>query len=506
MSFFRSFIFLIFISLFSALVLFVTGFVMRNSRYRGGYAVLSVDAAVEDRTILERLDAGSVFFGGSPLSESSQWVALDDFGSMEIVSLDTISTRLASFDPRNDGYAGKLKDFFLHDDKRFVFIPLKSSSSALSLDKRFSSLMGNIPFSVDYFNFEKPYILFFSAYAAASLALMVICYVKKNARNVNALIIALLPVFSSFAFFGAAGIACAALLLGLFVIIREPLNVFFAKHVSRESAGKFELVKNVIEPYKLYWLSLPVFLAAIVFIAIISELKLLFVILAFIAAIFISFFSDWISQSSDMRVRFTPILIIRRKFPDFDFSAYMAPFACAALLVMILSVYISGSFVSDKKFDNLIKEEDYYGHLNFQAYFSTRQLGNGDAFYSGFFIDKDGLPSPNNDETMLSSIKIEDFPAFPLKDLMDFLNNANNREKIKIGGAADREIGDYFSILILLFFVIPGFLLKRKINFPTKENFSVFKRSSGKFQWADKNRKNTLLYKGKNNLNLRKDA
>jgi len=507
MSFFRSFVFLGFISLIASLALFAAGSVMRNSGYRGGYAVLSVDASVDDRSILERLNAGNVYFGGSPLSESLQWVALDDFGALEIVSLDAVSTRLASFDPRNDGYAGKLKDFFLHDDKRFVFIPLKSSSSALSLDKRFNSLMGNIPFSVDYFNFEKPFILFFSAYAVASLALLVICYVKKNARNVNAFIIALLPVFSSFAFFGAPGIACAALLLGLFVILREPLNIFFTKFVSGKNADKTEIVKNVLEPYKLFWLSLPVFLTASVFIAIVSELKLLFVLFAFITAVAVSFFSDRIlSQSSDRRRRFTPVMIIRRKFPEFDFSAYMAPFACAALLVIILSVYISGAFISDKKFNNIIEEKDYYDHLNFQASFSTRQLGMGDAIYPGYILDKDGLPSPDRSDGVISSVQIEDFPPFPLKDIMDFLNNVNNGNRVKTGGVADRDSGEYLSMLILLLFIIPGFLFKGKFNFPSKENLGGFKRFSGKFLWADKKRKNTLLYKGKNNLNLRKDA
>jgi len=505
MFFFRSFLLLSITSLLAALLLFAAGSVMGNSGYSGGYAVLSVDASVEDRTILEHLNSGSAFFGGSPLSASSQWVALDNFGALEVVSLDAVSSRLASFDPRNDGYAGKLKDFFLHDDKRFVFIPLKSGSSASSaVDKQLKSLMGDIPFSVDYFSFERPYILFFAAYAAASLALLVICYVKKNARNAAAGIIVLLPVFSSFVFFGASGIVCAALLLGLFVILREPLNVLFTKLITGEGAG--EIVKNVIEPYKLYWLSLLVFAAAAALTAIVSELKLLFVIMAFAAAVLVSFFSDWISHSSDRRRRFTPVMIIRRKFPEFDFSAYMAPFACAALLVMILSPHIAGAFVSDGKFNNIIEEKDYYAHLEFQASFSMRQLGMGDAFYPSFFLDEDGLPSPEKNSGVFSSAQIEDFPPFPLKDIMDFLKSVNNGSRIKTGGAVSREIGEYLSMLILLLFIIPGFLFKGKIKFPSKENLSGFKRFSGKFLWADKKRKNTLLYKSNNNLNLRKDA
>jgi len=61
-------------------------------------------------------------------------------------------------------------------------------------------------------------------------------------------------------------------------------------------------------------------------------------------------------------------------------------------------------------------------------------------------------------------------------------------------------------MLILLIFIIPGILLMGKLNFSPKGSFSGLKRAAGKLRWADKNRKNTLLLKGKNLMNLRKDA
>ena len=508
MSFLRSFLVLSAVSLIAALVLLAAGFVMENrGGYLGGYAALSVDVSVEDKTVLERLDAGSGYFGGSPVSASSQWVALDDFGSMETVFLDNLFSRITTFDPRNDGYAEKLKDFFIQDGKRFIFIPLKTGYSGSSgLDKQFVSLMGGIPFSVDYYGIGKPYKLFFITYAAASFILLIICYVKKNVRAATAGIVSLLPGFSSFAFFGAPGIACAAMLLGLFIILREPLNELLTKLVSGEGAGRAGKIKKTIEQYKLYWYSLPVFGAAVTFIVVFSELKLFFVISAFFAAAAVSFFSDRVlSQSVERHRRFTPVLIVKRKFPDFDFSIYMAPFAAAVLFVMILAPHTSAAVVSGGKFSSLIEEKDYYAHLDFQASFSTRQLGMIETSYPGFIIDKDGLPSPDINGGINSTVLIENFPPFPLKHLMAFLGGVNSGSRIGTGETAG-EIGEYLSMLILLIFIIPGILLMGKLNFSPKGSFSGLKRAAGKLRWADKNRKNTLLLKGKNLMNLRKDA
>ena len=511
MSFFRSLLLLCLVSLFTALGLLAVGSAVGYGEYRGGYAVISSGVSVEDRAIRELLDAGKNNFAGSPVSESSQWVILDEFGSLEVIPLDKYSARLSSFDPRNDGYAGKLKNVFVRDDRRFVYIPLKTDNASPSLlNKQFKDLLGDIPFSVDYFGIGQPLSLFFITFAAASLALLIICYAKKNIHPGAANIIALLPALSSLAFFGAPGIASAALFLGLAVMLREPLNelVMLLRLPSDGSAQRLKLIyKNAVEPYWLYWFSLPLFAAVMGVLVFFTELKLLFVLLVFAVVCIVFFFSiRTLSLLGGKHRRFTPVLIIRRKFVDFSFSMYMLPFTAAAFLIVLLTPYMSGAVISDSKFDALIDEGDYYAHLTYQAAFSMRQLGKSDAGYPSYILDEDGLPSPVMNSGAVPVIKIDEYPPFPLKHLMEFFNSVN--ASVKMDGAGNNDKGGIagnLPLLLLLLFIFPGFFLNGKISFPSKDNFAGLKRFSGKLRRTDIRRK-TLLYKNKNNLRILKDA
>jgi hypothetical protein len=518
MSFFRSLLFLCLVSLFAAAFLLFLGSVSGNGGYRGGYAVLSAGDSLDDRNIRSLLDAGKNF-AGSPVSESSQWVIIDEFGSLETVPLDKFSARINSFDPRNDGYAEKLKNVFVRDGKRFFYIPLKAGNSVPSrLDRQFKELLGDISFSVEYFGIGKPFLLFFIAYAAACAALIVICYAKKFPHTGYAFIIALSPVLSCLAFFGSAGIACAALFLGIFFMLREPFNelvtLFFLKE--RFDKKKNLIIKNAVEPYRIYWLFLPVFAAALGLIAFFSRLNVFFLLAVFIASCALYFLSArTLSFLGGKHTRFTPVQILRRRFVDFSFSTYMLPHIAAAFLVMFISPYMGGALVSDGEFSAFVEEKDYYAHLAFQSSFSTRQLGESGAAYPGFILDKDGLPSVDTAKSAaLVNIKPEQFPPFPLKNLMDFLAGVNNGGKMKRTGRG--AIAEELSLLVLLVFVFPGLLLNGKISFPQRGQFSDFSRFTGKFfsqkqRWkigtgTDKTRKKVLLYNSGNDLQLRKDA
>jgi hypothetical protein len=501
MSFFRSLFILFFVSLFLSLGLLFLGSKNIGNEYRGGYAVLSTGVSVDDRTLRELLDAGKNDFVLSAVTESSQWVMLDDFGSLEVVPLDRYSSRLSSFDPRNDGYAGKLKDIFIHDDKRFAYIPLETGNwNPSSMDRQFNDLLGDIPFSVDYFGVEKPVSLFFLLFAVSSLITLIIIFVKKNTHSGAAGLIAIIPVLFSFAFFGAAGIACAAVLLGLAAMLREPLNELASLHIPPGStAQKFKLVyKNVIEPYRLCWLSLPVFAATIGIVVFFTKLKLFFVMLA-CAAVFLVFFLSirTLSLLGGKHRRFTPVLIMRRQFADFAFSVYMLPLAAAALIAVILTPHVSGGYVSDIKFDHIIDEQDYYAHLNYQASFSTRQLGGPGADYPGYVFDEDGLPSPDKRAGVVPSVNIDEYPPFPLRHLMDFFISVNTSEKIE-GDANGGNVSRFLPVLVLLLLIISGFLINEKIKLSSKDSFTGLERISGK-QRRENSRK-TLMYKNKNTL------
>jgi hypothetical protein len=512
MSFFRSLFLLCIVSLFLSLGLLALGYINADNEYRGGYAVLTTDVSVDDRTLRELLNTGKNGFLLSAVTESSQWVMLDDFGSLEVVPLDKYSSRLSSFDPRNDGYAGKLKDIFIRDDKRFAYIPLETGNwNPAALDMQFNDLLGDIPFSVDYFGFEKPVSLFFLIFAAASFVVLIVIFVKRNTNPGAAGIIAILPVLSSLAFFGAPGIACAAVLLGFAAVLREPLNELY-RLPSNTGTRRFKLIyKNVIEPYRLCWLSLPVFAAAIGTVVYYTELKLFFVLLVCAAALFVFFLSVRTSSLfGGKHRRFTPVLIIRRQFVDFAFSVYMLPLAAAAIAAIILTPRISGGYVSDTKFDHIIGEQDYYAHLNYQASFSLRQLGGPGADYPGYVFDEDGLPSPDKRAGRLASINVDEYPPFPLKHLMDFFISVNTSEKIERDENSE-NISRFLPILVLLMLIIPGFLINEKVKSSARGNFSGLERISGK-QRRDINWRKTVMYKNKNNLHsqlwwrFRKDA
>jgi hypothetical protein len=511
MSFIRSFLLVSLVSLLAASGLLVLGSAMGYDEFRGGYAVMSADASVDDRTLLSLLESGGNNFGGSPVCESSQWVMLDEFDSIKAIPLDSYFSRVASFDPRNDGYAGKLRDVFIRDGRRFVYIPLKAGNwnSAL-LDKQFKDMLGDIFVSIEYYGAGRPLKLFFIAYAAASVFLLVICFLKRKSNPGSANIIVLVPIFSSLAFFGASGIAAAALLFALFILLKEPLNDLAALTGSllKKSANKFKLIqKEVILPYRFYWLFMPVFALAFAGIVFFSQLKLLFLLAVFAAASAVFFFSlKILSLSGGMHRRFTPVLIMRRCFPEFAFSFYMLPFAAAAFITLFLMPFFSGSYVSNGEFDALITEQDYYDHLAYQASFSTRQIGASSSAYPAFFFDADGLPSMNMNPGVKQTVNVGDFPPFPLKHLVDFFHSVDSGGKTAAGPGGGARLTEILTLLVLLLFIFPGFFIRKKYDYPPKINFPGLKRFSAKLRLKGINWNKTLVYNDRNALRLRKDA
>jgi len=512
MSVFRAVLLLSFVSLFLAAGLFFIGSQTGYEASKGGYAVLTVDASVEDRALYELLEKNANIFGGTPVSESTQWVMLDNFGSLETIPLDKYSSRLFSFDPRNDGYAGKLRDVFVRDGKRFVYIPLnKGNWNADLLEKQLQNILDDIPFSVEAYGIGKPLHLFFIVYFAASLCMLVICYANKNTFRGTAKIIPLIPCLASLSFFGAHGIACAAVIFAFFLLFGEPLNELAKMNVLIKNENAQELFyKNIIKPYKLYFSFIPVFAVALGILVVFTPLKLLFLLLVFASSLALFFFSCKITPVlQGSRRRFNPVLIIKRSFPEFSFLICLLPFSAAVLFVVFSMPYIGGAYVSDRKFDTIIYEQDYYAHLIYQTTFSKRQLGTSFTSYSDYFYAEDGLPSLNDSQDIYQDIVMGDFPPFPLKDLMAFFldvnNGVNNGERVNDTGSTG-GIAEKLSLLVLLIFILPLFFVRRKNNTIQKDNLSYLNKLSGKKRFNVVNRNSSYVFSGKNTLQIRKDA
>ena len=479
MSFFRSVLLASLVSLLAAMGLLFLGFSMGYEEFRGGYAVLTVDASIEDRALRSILESGS-YFGTDFISESSQWVMLDEFDSLRKIPLDKYSSRVFSFDPRNDGYAEKLRDVFIRDGKRFVYIPLFAGNwNSGLLDKKFKDLLTGIPYTVDYYGIGRPLALFFIIYAVASCFLLVMCLLKRKIHRSIVNIIPMIPVISSLGFFGAAGIGCAALLFGLFILLKEPLGELVnppGAPVKGFEQKLKKIYKDIVLPYRYYWLFLPLFIFAFAILVIFSPLKLMFLIAVSAASFIVFFFSlKIVSISGVEHKRFIPVTIKRRRFPEFVFSIYILPFVVGAFLTLIFAPHMSGSYDTGK-FDVLINEQDYYNHLAYQVSFSTLQMGTSSNAFPSYFFDTDGLPSVSVASSN-RGINFNDFPPFPLKQLMDFFNNVNIGEK----GYTSRG-SEKLALLTLLVFLIPGLLFRKRNTNLQKDNSEGFNRFSGKLR------------------------
>jgi len=489
MSFFRSVLIASLISLLAAVCLLFLGFSMGFEEFRGGYAVLTVDASIEDRYIRSILET-SGYNVGTPICESSQWVMLDRFDSIQRIPLDEYSSRVFPFDPRNDGYADKLRAVFVRDGKRHFFMPLMAGNwNPGKLDNSFNALLKEIPFSVEYYGIGRPLKLFFIIYSAASAILLALCYVNRKVHRSIVNIIPMVPVLSSLCFFGAAGIGCAALLFGLFILLKEPLHDLV--NPSEKSAKEFkkrmmQLHKEIILPYRYYWLFLPVFFIAFGILIVFSPLTFLFLLLLSVVSFAVFFFSLKIVIFSGIEhKRFNPVTIIRRRFPQFVFPVYILPFAAGAFLTIFIAPHMSGSYNSDRKFDHLVSEQDYLNHIAYQASFSRNQINtryfNND--FPSFYFDSEGLPAVSAAASK-QSVNFSDYPSFPIKHLMEFFGSVNSGKNTGASGDAFQETGandanfwgglaENLSLLVLVVFLLPGLILRNYEYIITRKNLAT---------------------------------
>jgi hypothetical protein len=446
------------------------------------------------------LDKGREYFGGAVISESSQWVLLDEFDSLAKIPLDEYSQRVSSFDPRNDGYAEKLRNMFVHGGRRFVYIPLKAGNSVPSLfEKQLKKLLGNISFTVTYYGRGRPIAIFLILFSAAALCLIIICCVQKKYQLLAAGVIPLLPLVS-LASFGAPGIAAAALLVGMSAMLREPLNELNTLlRLPLAGAEKRRLFfKDIFEPYRLYWLTLPVFALAMGVIVFFSALPFLFVITVSIIFCGLFFFSiRTFSLLSGSHRRFIPVLIIKNRFPDFAFSVYMLPFVIAAFSAVLVTQSVSGALISSGNPGQMVNEQEYYDHLTFQSTFSVRQLGKPGGAYPSYRPDNSGLPGL--DAHAVTEPLYNDFPPFPLKNIVSYSSG-------DAGRSTDIQLPGNVSLLILLVFIVPLFLQRRTVHFTQKNRFAVSGGFHLKLRHIGISRKKSLLYNSKNIMRIRKDA
>jgi hypothetical protein len=390
-----------------------------------GYAVLTVDASWPDLSIRELLAGEGIF---NTIGESSQWVFLDDFGELEKVPLDSYSERVEPFDPRNDGYAERLRSFFVNQGSRRIFIPLKGT---VSLEGRVRAALGDIPFSLSVLTPPEgtrsvvlPGILFIPA-AAFTLFL-----------SGEALLTAFfLPLWAVLAGQGVPGFAVLAILAGLFRFLREPVRDYFM--VRRYGKSSWQPL----------WGALPqgiLFLVALGGIMIFGAVRPLTVILGFLFFLALLGVSLWAESHREARrghIRFrqVPITGIHRGFAlrPSPCVRIMAPFTLAALVLLLAPgariPHASSRDWTGWKSPLPLNAEAYSAHVAFQRAFSLMPLGTPFPLetdpaqdYLRYSLAEDGLidgAAPGESVDSDESVDSFEIPPFPLEGLIDFFTN-----------------------------------------------------------------------------------
>jgi hypothetical protein len=254
------------------------------------YAVLALEEGAPDREAAEALEKA---LGRPAASESSQWVFLNSFEGLERVPLEDYEGRLEAFDPRRDGYADKLKNFFVRNGKRWFFIPLDQeirglplfSDPAARFKKRINAALDTVPLSfsapgslppgpdVFFLRLEGPgrpagfgIILFAAAWAAAVIFpagyrrprqapgegrfRSFLAGIPAERRRLLLLAPAMLPL----SLWGAPGFASLALFLFLAVLSADPLKERWVRFWGKKASPK---VRPPLYPFLCLSLGLP---------------------------------------------------------------------------------------------------------------------------------------------------------------------------------------------------------------------------------------------------------
>ncbi|MDR0554801.1 MAG: hypothetical protein LBG76_08405 [Treponema sp.] len=403
----------------------------------GGYAALSLAVDYPEEAVLRALTAAGI---EPVIAESTQWVYIDDFGELTEVPLNTFPDRLEDFDPRNDGYARRLRAFFLREGKRYLYMPLSAG-----LERRITASLGDVPFTLELPSQPLEwYFLIFAAASAGSVAL-------GGAALSTALI---LPPAAGLYLAGAPGFAMAAALLGMFGMIRAPLRELLASR--RPGSLRRQWVN-----FRFSWFR-TVLLGGLYWVVWrwsgLSVRSGLVVLLSFSCA----FAASLRLELRQRYVRFQPVPIRHSGQNVSLFPRSMAPFTLASILVLFaLPPFLRSQENGEVSLDPalLIRAGEYDAHVAFQSGFSYRPLrsggvtgvtgvtggeGRGDS-YRRYARGEDGLIQTETEVPSGETGLFEGAPPFPLEDLMAFLN----------GVGESPPQGERFLIVAMGVFCIP---------------------------------------------------
>jgi hypothetical protein len=437
------------------------------------YITLITGEDTADRLTAEKLsDAGIK----NVLSESSQWFFLNDFSELRRVPLDEFSSVMLESDPRNDGYAQKLKSIFARDGNRYFYIPAASFNSPFpaapaAIEQRIKNALKDVRHSVVFTTTPSQGANVIPLYAAAAFLSLAaaFCISKPDRPRSRARFTlstaALLPSCGLLIGQGSAGFTLSALMLVLFLTLQTPFEDFFTRFWfdRKFSASQTMPIKQFLQKEK----NILIFLFVLILAVCIAG-KIHYVFLAFLffcLSVSARVFAECAGRRDHIvfvPIRIRPCHVEKGLLAAFPFTLAGA----AALLLPLFYQSPQAAFPAASKASKnglpVIAAADYEAHINFQKNFAITRLIRAEngaepagGVYMNFEQDGGGLfrPAAENKPPVSEIEKTTaDIPSFPLENLIAFLNDEQAGSFVQQGF----DLRALLAVLAALTLYIPG--------------------------------------------------
>ncbi|MFZ5367993.1 MAG: hypothetical protein ACOZCE_07145 [Spirochaetota bacterium] len=407
-------------------------FQINNRSGSASLLVLSVSDKIQESLVLDRLSAAAVHH---VISESTQWVYIDDFVGPRAIPLKNYYDYIEPLDPRNDGYADQLKSIFLSDGMRHYFIPLSGLnpwSSQASLLRRLEKSLADLNPSFQLSETSHTQVPWWLTGLVLS-GLFVYSFITfKEKRE----ILLSIPAGIIFISLGIGGILCTGLLVALQICISQ-----FQKDLISQQLRKV--------PFSLrhffHWYQPQVVYSAILLV-IYSVSGLVFSIHWFLllAALIVQgatgslFTLIRLNYFADIgHTFFLPIELIGSVKKHMEPLKSLVPFSLGALAAFLFFIIIPGrnsvKVLSRDVPPIPVTFEQYKAHIEIQSHFSIRALyheSSSESSYNTYMLGSDGLLAKVQPAVIEDAYKNLEVP--PLESLLS-VNFSNPIHQDTIG-------------------------------------------------------------------------
>jgi hypothetical protein len=375
---------------------------------RPQWVLLEAPETIPDRDLAAAVEGAGI----SPVCESATSVLLNDFDEVKTIPLDRYADYVEDFDPRNDGFAEKLRAYFVAGGKRRFFLDCMETSPA-EIEKRLKPVLAEFEGAV----FLKPAPGGSGVFPTAALAaflcaalLFVLSETAKGTAFVRKLwksqagpgfffgALCAAPVLAPLALAGAPGVIGAGLLAAAFCLSKPLFGEYF-----RSYRRGFRHLKKT-EFWELCALFPQQLAASLACLALYVLCCVLGKIHPFVAAapailLFPVTFNAWKADATSLRNVFFPLPITGKIQLKSLFPLIFLVFLLAAVPAFFLRPYSAESAPGQAPsgtaaYGPMPAEAEFRAHAEFQASFSRRPLHGGEAAYGSYVLGEDGLLSP----------------------------------------------------------------------------------------------------------------